>query len=49
VAAQLCDFGISVVSRSRAYTFCGTPEYIAPEVLANKGATAATDGPHCHL
>jgi len=36
---KLTDFGFAKVIEpgSRTYTLCGTPEYIAPEVLLNKG------------
>ena len=42
---QLCDFGIAyrLGSGPRSCTFCGTPEYIAPEVLLNKGAGKGVD------
>ena len=34
---MLTDFGFAKVVDSRTYTLCGTPEYLAPEVLMNKG------------
>uniref|UniRef100_A0A7S2DXE4 cAMP-dependent protein kinase n=1 Tax=Alexandrium andersonii TaxID=327968 RepID=A0A7S2DXE4_9DINO len=34
---KLTDFGFAKVIDHRTYTLCGTPEYIAPEVLLNKG------------
>jgi len=35
---KLTDFGFAkVIKDHRTYTLCGTPEYIAPEVLLNKG------------
>lgn len=43
----LTDFGISkeglIAEDSRTATFCGTPEYLAPEVLEGKGYTKAVD------
>lgn len=34
---KLIDFGFAKVIKNRSYTVCGTPEYIAPEILLNKG------------
>lgn len=43
----MTDFGISkeglAASDDRTATFCGTPEYLAPEVLEGKGYTKAVD------
>ena len=32
---KLIDFGFAKVITKRTYTICGTPEYIAPEILLN--------------
>eukprot|EP00747_Dinoflagellata_sp_TGD_P032244 gnl/TRDRNA2_/TRDRNA2_135853_c1_seq1.p1 gnl/TRDRNA2_/TRDRNA2_135853_c1~~gnl/TRDRNA2_/TRDRNA2_135853_c1_seq1.p1 ORF type:complete len:344 (-),score=93.41 gnl/TRDRNA2_/TRDRNA2_135853_c1_seq1:41-1072(-) len=40
---KLTDFGFAKVCENRTYTLCGTPEYIAPEVLLNKGHGKAVD------
>ncbi|KAH9823236.1 kinase-like domain-containing protein [Melampsora americana] len=42
----LCDFGLSkmeMTSNSSTRTFCGTTEYIAPEILMENGYTRAVD------
>lgn len=43
---KIGDFGLSVRLRStseRRYTTCGTPNYIAPEVLNDKGHSYGVD------
>lgn len=34
---KLTDFGFAKVCANKTYTLCGTPEYIAPEVILNTG------------
>ena len=46
---RLTDFGLSKLfpeynsGPEKAYTFCGTPEYLAPEVIRQKGHDRAVD------
>ena len=42
---KLSDFGFIKLLKpgERTYTFCGTPEYMAPEILLNKGHGKAVD------
>ena len=43
---KLTDFGISKIlndSDDKAFTLCGTPQYLAPEVLKNIGYDKSVD------
>lgn len=42
---KLSDFGFikMVKPGERTYTLCGTPEYLAPEIILNKGHGKAVD------
>ena len=34
---KMIDFGFAKIVTKRTFTICGTPEYIAPEILLNQG------------
>lgn len=40
---KITDFGFAKQIDFKTYTLCGTPEYIAPEVLLNKGHGKGVD------
>ena len=40
---KLVDFGFAKVVQERTWTFCGTPDYLAPEIVGNKGHNGRGD------
>ena len=49
VCLQVTDFGLSkfVDSTSMMKTFCGTPNYLAPEILVTAGGSEYTNAVDC--
>ena len=40
---KIIDFGFSKIVNDRTFTLCGTPEYLSPEMIQNKGHNGSVD------
>lgn len=40
---KITDFGFAKKILDRSYTLCGTPEYVAPEIILNEGHGKGVD------
>ena len=46
ISLKLADFGLAMDVKEQIYTVCGTPTYVAPEILSEIGIVIDLDGPN---
>ena len=46
---KLADFGLAVTVREPLFTVCGTPTYVAPEILAETGYGVKVSQQHLYV